>query len=66
MDEKVEVIVVGTGPAGLGVAAKLKKPAIIFESEHHIGGLMRSKTVNQYIFDWPAIFFSLKSSVYNH
>ena len=59
MGEKVEVVVVGTGPAGLGLAAKLNKSAIILESEPRIGGLMRSKTVNRYIFDWAGhIFFT--------
>lgn len=59
MSRKAEVIVVGTGPAGLGLAAKMENPGIVLEAESSIGGLMRSKKINGYIFDWAGhIFFT--------
>jgi UDP-galactopyranose mutase len=59
MNQKAEIIIVGSGPAGLGLAAKMEKPGIILEAESSIGGLMRSKKINGYIFDWAGhIFFT--------
>jgi len=54
-----ELIIVGSGPAGLGVANHIKIPFRILEAEDQPGGLMRSKNLSGYIFDWAGhIFFT--------
>jgi len=53
------IVIVGAGPAGLGLAAKLKQPFSLLEAGEIPGGLMRSKNVSGYTFDWAGhIFFT--------
>jgi UDP-galactopyranose mutase len=59
MNRNIDVIVVGTGPAGLGFLIKSEQSCLVLEKERETGGLMRSKNVNGYIFDWAGhIFFT--------
>ncbi len=59
MPDTDTVVVVGSGPAGLGFANHIQKDFILFEAEDQPGGLMRSKSINGYIFDWAGhIFFT--------
>ncbi|MCD4653596.1 FAD-dependent oxidoreductase, partial [bacterium] len=59
MAESKPVIIVGAGPAGLGFARELDGDLIILEAENSPGGLMRSKTIEGYVFDWAGhIFFT--------
>jgi len=59
MPEKKAVIVVGAGPAGLGLARALHRDFIVLEAADTSGGLMRSKTIEGYFFDWAGhIFFT--------
>lgn len=59
MIDQHEVIVVGAGPAGLGFAGAVERPGIVLEAESAPGGLMRSKTIDGYVFDWAGhIFFT--------
>ncbi len=54
-----KIVIAGAGPAGLGLANKLKKPFTLLEAEDIPGGLMRSKNLSGYIFDWAGhIFFT--------
>lgn len=53
------IVIAGAGPAGLGLANKLNKPFTLLEAEDLPGGLMRSKNVSGYTFDWAGhIFFT--------
>jgi len=57
MEEKI--LIIGAGPAGIGTAFHLDKEYILFDMENDIGGLMRSKEINGFIFDFAGhIFFS--------
>ncbi|MBN1879067.1 FAD-dependent oxidoreductase [bacterium] len=59
MSHQRKVIVVGAGPAGLGVAGGIRAACVILEKQMQPGGLMRSKTVKGYVFDWAGhIFFT--------
>ncbi len=60
MDQGREnVVVVGAGPAGLGFARAIRKPCTVLEAQAQPGGLMRSKHIKGYIFDWAGhIFFT--------
>jgi len=59
MSESKPVVIVGAGPAGLGVARELSSDLLILEAEKSPGGLMKSKTINGYVFDWAGhIFFT--------
>ncbi|MBN1297269.1 NAD(P)-binding protein, partial [bacterium] len=59
MPETNPVIIVGAGPAGLGVARNLNRHCMIVEAESVPGGLMRSKQIDGYVFDWAGhIFFT--------
>ncbi|MBU1627671.1 NAD(P)-binding protein [bacterium] len=61
MQEKV--IIIGSGPAGIGTAYHLDREYLLLEAEDSIGGLMRSKNINGFIFDYAGhIFFT--SSTY--
>ena len=52
-------IVVGAGPAGLGFANHYQGDCLILEAENRPGGLMRSKVISGYTFDWAGhIFFT--------
>ena len=57
--ENQEIVIIGAGPAGLGLANKLTRPYVLLESEDMPGGLMRSKNLSGYVFDWAGhIFFT--------
>ncbi len=59
MNQKHDIIVVGTGPAGLGFMINSQHACLVLEQESVTGGLMRSKNVDGYIFDWAGhIFFT--------
>ena len=57
-----QIVIVGAGPAGLGVASRLKRDFCVLEKENVPGGLMRSKVVNGYTFDWAGHIFFTKIS----
>lgn len=59
MPDVRDIVIIGAGPAGLAAANHLTRDYIVFESEQRPGGLMRSKIVNDYVFDWAGhIFFT--------
>ncbi|MBN1355002.1 NAD(P)-binding protein [bacterium] len=56
---QADVVIVGAGPAGLGIASHIKRPFLILEKENRPGGLMRSKMIDGFTFDWAGhIFFT--------
>lgn len=59
MSEAIPVVIVGAGPAGLGVARELNRESVILEAESSPGGLMRSREIDGYVFDYAGhIFFT--------
>jgi UDP-galactopyranose mutase len=57
--QTIDTIIVGAGPAGLGVANHLDRPFLIMEKENQPGGLMRSRHMDGFTFDWAGhIFFT--------
>ncbi len=54
-----KVVIIGAGPAGLAAANHLNKEFVLIEKEAVPGGLMRSKQISGYTFDWAGhIFFT--------
>jgi UDP-galactopyranose mutase len=54
-----KILILGAGPAGIGVAYHLDKEYALFDMESTIGGLMRSKKIDGFIFDYAGhIFFT--------
>ncbi len=59
MKNSYDTVIVGAGPAGLSIANHLERDFIVLEQAESPGGLMRSKTINGYIFDYAGhIFFT--------
>jgi len=49
--EKFRNVILGGGPAGIGVANALGKDAILFEKDDRLGGLCSSFSINGFCFD---------------
>ncbi|MEK6591120.1 MAG: FAD-dependent oxidoreductase [Nitrospinota bacterium] len=59
MDIKTDVAILGAGPAGLSAAYNLKDKSTLIEKEDRVGGLARSKEIDNFIFDYAGhIFFT--------
>lgn len=59
MNIKTDVAILGGGPAGLSAAYHLKGKSILIEKEDRVGGLARSKEIDDFIFDYAGhIFFT--------
>ena len=57
-------IIIGGGPAGLGAAYQLQDNCLLLEKEDRPGGLMKSKTVNDFVFDMAGhIFFTADDAI---
>ena len=60
---KKKIIIAGAGLAGLSAAwhlAKYKSECLVFEKETLVGGLCRSKTINEFTFDYDAHLLHFK------
>ncbi len=55
-----KIIIIGAGPSGLSTAYHLKSEHIIFEKEKEVGGLLRSRRIDGFIFDYAGHIFSIK------
>ena len=55
-----KIIIIGAGPAGLSAAYHLKSGYELFEKEKESGGLLRSKNINGFIFDYAGHIFSTR------
>jgi UDP-galactopyranose mutase len=57
-----KIIIIGAGPAGIGAAYHLDRDYSIYEAANSIGGLMRSKNINGFIFDYAGHIFFTKDN----
>ena len=55
-----KIIIIGAGPAGLSAAYHLKSGYELFEKEKEVGGLLRSRNINGFIFDYAGHIFSTR------
>lgn len=75
----IKTVIIGSGPSGLSAAYHLKYDYIIFEQNSEPGGLIRSKNIDGFIFDYAGhILFTrnkyvsklfkklLKDNLYSH
>jgi len=68
-NEKFDAIILGAGPAGLAAALKLsenKQRVLILEKENEIGGLSKTTSFKNFLFDFgPHRFFTKSKEVEN-